>query len=191
MNASVVRRIVSGAVSLCVMSHLTATVLNNTPDGYNQDFRPFLGGWNVPGWRFFAPTPGTQNVHLLTRHTTDGTSEPSPWKDVTPSVPHGWSTVFFNPQSRGPKVLFDAMQQFSLMSSNYVDMPWVVNTPAYLLVKSACLQTLPEGATAFQFMLLNLFPAEPTDRQMKPVITSDWFPVEGATEKGRDAAGAL
>lgn len=62
---------------------------------------------------------------------------------------------------------------------------------AYLLVKSACLQTLPEGATAFQFMLLNLFPAEPTDRQMKPVITSDWFPVEGATEKGRDAAGAL
>ncbi|WP_374701053.1 DUF5819 family protein [Brevibacterium sp. 239c] len=45
--------------------------------------RPYVGGWTVPGWRFFAPNPGNQNVHVLVRTRDAEGTQVSDWKDLT------------------------------------------------------------------------------------------------------------
>ncbi|MFB7831316.1 MULTISPECIES: hypothetical protein [unclassified Streptomyces] len=171
-------RIKGGAATVAVgalAAHLVATVLQNTPDSYNQDMRTFTGGWPVPGWRFFAPNPGVQNVHLLVRETTD--DGPTPWRDVTPVVPHGWTQVLYNPRSRGPKALFDAMQQLSIMSANQADFSWVTQSLPYDLVLAASRAAVGDDARALQFLLMNVFPSAPADQRMKPILTSEWIPL--------------
>ncbi|MFE5946323.1 hypothetical protein [Streptomyces sp. NPDC056480] len=180
-------RIKGGAATVAVgalAAHLVATVLQNTPDSYNQDMRTFTGGWPIPGWRFFAPNPGVQNVHLLVRETTD--DGPTPWRDVTPVVPHGWTQVLYNPRSRGPKALFDAMQQLSIMSANQADFSWVTQSLPYDLVLAASRAAVGEDARALQFLLMNVFPSAPADQRMKPILTSEWIPLGTA----RRPAGA-
>lgn len=163
-------------------AHLVATVLQNTPDSYNQDLRPFTGGWPLPGWRFFAPNPGVQNVHLLVREAKPGAAEATPWRDVTPRVSHGWKQVVWNPESRGPKALFDAMQQLSVMSSNQTDFTWVTQSLPYQLVFSASRAAVADDAVALQFLLMNVFPNAPVEHRMKPILTSEWIALGAAAE---------
>ncbi|MDT0379532.1 hypothetical protein RM572_12230 [Streptomyces sp. DSM 42041] len=161
-------------------SHLVSTVLQNTPDSYNQDLRKFTGGWPIPGWRFFAPNPGVQNVHLLVRETQSQGEPPTPWRDVTPGVTHGWKQVLWNPGSRGPKALFDAMQQLSVMSSNQADFAWVTQSLPYQLVLSASRAAVAADAEGLQFLLMNVFPSAPPEHRMKPILISEWIPLEPA-----------
>ena len=181
MTKHVLARSAQALVTGALTAHLVATVLQNTPDSYNQDFRILTGGWPIPGWRFFAPTPGIQNVHLLVRHEALG-EETSPWRDVTPTVDHGWRQVLINPGSRGPKALFDAMQQFSVMSNNQTDFSWVTETLPYKIVLSACRAVPAAGASKFQFLLVNVFPSAEVDRQMKPILASEWISVNPSNE---------
>ncbi|MFJ2767604.1 hypothetical protein [Streptomyces sp. NPDC087300] len=177
----------TGSVAVGVLTaHLVATVLQNTPDSYNQDLRKFTGGWPIPGWRFFAPNPGVQNVHLLIRETTP--EGPTPWRDVTPVVPHGWTQVLYNPRSRGPKALFDAMQQLSVMSANQADFSWVTQSLPYDLVLAASRAAAVEDAQALQFLLMNVFPSAPVEHRMKPILTSEWIPL-GTAPRLAGAAG--
>jgi hypothetical protein len=161
-------------------AHLVSTVLQNTPDSYNQDLRLFTAGWPIPGWRFFAPNPGVQNVHLLVRETASPGSQPTPWRDVTPQVSHGWKQVLWNPGSRGPKALFDAMQQLSVMSANHADFAWVTQSLPYQLVLAASRAAAADDAAAVQFLLLNVFPSAPPEHRMKPVLTSEWQPLDSS-----------
>ncbi|MEV1045684.1 hypothetical protein [Streptomyces sp. NPDC049916] len=169
-------------------THLVATVLQNTPDSYNQDLRKFTGGWPLPGWRFFAPNPGVQNVHLLVRETTPDGGAATPWRDVTPGVEHGWKQVLWNPGSRGPKALFDAMQQLSVMSSNQADFTWVTRSLPYRLVFSASRAAVAADARALQFLLMNVFPSAPPEHRMKPILTSEWIALDSPAG-GAEAAG--
>ncbi|SCK51315.1 hypothetical protein H181DRAFT_04643 [Streptomyces sp. WMMB 714] len=168
-------------------AHLVSTVLQNTPDSYNQDLRKFTGGWPIPGWRFFAPNPGVQNVHLLVREAVPDDDGTTPWRDVTPEVPHGWTQVLWNPGSRGPKALFDAMQQLSVMSANQADFSWVTQSVPYQLVFAASRAVAAENARALQFLLMNVFPSAPPDQRMKPILTSEWIPLgpRAVEEAGR------
>ncbi|MBT2900934.1 MULTISPECIES: hypothetical protein [unclassified Streptomyces] len=171
-----------------VAAHMVSTVLQNTPDSYNQDLRQFTGGWPIPGWRFFAPNPGVQNVHLLVRDAKAGDAQPSPWRDVTPKVPHGWTQVIWNPASRGPKALFDAMQQLSVMSANQAGFSWVTQSVPYQLVFSAGRASAADDAQALQFLLMNVFPSAPPESRMKPILTSEWIPLDSASEN-KETAG--
>lgn len=184
MPSSRVRSLAHKIVVGTLAGHLLATVLQNTPDSYNQDLRTFTGGWPIPGWRFFAPTPGVQNVHLLVRHSVAKGSEPTPWRDITPTVGHGWRQVLINPGSRGPKALFDAMQQFSLMSANQADFSWVARTTTYQIVLAASRAAMVEEARHFQFLLVNVFPSESSERQMRPIVTSEWIGVDVGSRVG-------
>jgi hypothetical protein len=157
--------------------HLASTVLQNTPDSYNQDLRTFTGGWPIPGWRFFAPNPGVQNVHLLVRETDSDGTETTPWRDITPGVRHGWKQVLWNPESRGPKALFDAMQQLSVMSANQADFAWVTQSLPYRLVLSASRASVSDDSSALQFLLMNVFPSAAPEHRMKPILTSEWIPL--------------
>ncbi|MFC7813886.1 hypothetical protein ACFUTR_04365 [Streptomyces sp. NPDC057367] len=168
--------------------HLASTVLQNTPDSYNQDLRTFTGGWPIPGWRFFAPNPGVQNVHLLIREAPAGGGAPTPWCDVTPGVRHGWKQVLWNPGSRGPKALFDAMQQLSVMSANQADFGWVTQSLPYRLVFSASRAAAARDSSALQFLLMNVFPSAPPDQRMKPILTSEWIPLGSPAGAGKSIA---
>ena len=151
---------VLGAVATGVLTtHLIATTLFNTPDSFNLDLRRYVGGWTIPGWRFFAPNPGVQNVHLLVRTVgADDWTAPTPWTDVTPTIEHRLANVVLNPRSRGPKALFDAMQQLSVMKANYSRFDWITSSTAYELVTDAARGLLPHGVDGrFQFLLMNYF----------------------------------
>ncbi|MEV5882772.1 hypothetical protein AB0L74_08640 [Streptomyces sp. NPDC052020] len=176
---------VAGACAVgALAAHLVSTVLQNTPDSYNQDLRIFTGGWTVPGWRFFAPNPGVQNVHLLVREVASEGAAPTPWRDVTPEVPHGWKQVLWNPASRGPKALFDAMQQLSVMCANQAEFAWVTQSLPYQLVFSASRAAVANDSKALQFLLMNVFPSAPPDQRMKPILTSEWIPLRSPVRAG-------
>ncbi|RKN03565.1 hypothetical protein [Streptomyces radicis] len=178
----------AGAFAIgALAAHLVATVLQNTPDSYNQDLRKFTGGWPLPGWRFFAPNPGVQNVHLLVREAMAGSAEPTPWRDVTPEVEHGWRQVLWNPGSRGPKALFDAMQQLSVMSANQADFAWVTQSSPYQLVFAASRAAAADDSEALQFLLMNVFPSAPPEQRMKPILTSEWIAL-GSPADAEEAA---
>jgi hypothetical protein len=169
----------AGTVAVgALAAHLVSTILQNTPDSYNQDLRIFTGGWTVPGWRFFAPNPGVQNVHLLVREVAPEGAQPTPWRDVTPEVPHGCVQVLWNPASRGPKALFDAMQQLSVMCANQAEFAWVTQSQPYRLVFSASRAAVADDSKALQFLLMNVFPSAPPDQRMKPILTSEWIPLD-------------
>lgn len=158
--------------------HLAATVIENTPDSFNQDLRKYTGGWPLPGWRFFAPNPGIQNVHLLVRTMEQECDATGPWRDVTPSVSHGIRQMIWNPQSRGPKALFDAMQQLSVLNGNYAQFDWITSTQAYELVESAARSAVTETqgqTTHYQFLMMNVFPSAEEGARMKPIMTSEWI----------------
>lgn len=176
MSTDRLRRGLSGLAVGLVGTHLVATILQNTPESYNQDLRLFTGGWPVPGWRFFAPNPGVQNVHLLVRERARATAEPTPWTDITPAGEHGWLRVLWNPGSRGPKALFDAMQQLTVMSANHADFAWVRQSTPYELVSSVVRAGRRQYAGELQFLLVNVFPAAPPEGRFKPIVTSAWLP---------------
>lgn len=168
-----VKTTLGAAATVAVYAHLVGSVAQNTPDSYNQDMSRFMGGWTLPGWRFFAPNPGIQNVHLLVRsRTSDATS---PWEDVTPHVPHGWRQVVWNPASRGPKALFDAMQQLTIMNINKAELAWVSSSTAFQLVVSAARRASDDQAVTAQFMLMNVVPSAAPEHRMRPVFVSPWF----------------
>ncbi len=170
------RRAAGTAAAVAITAHLVATSLFNTPDSFNLDLRRYVGGWTVPGWRFFAPNPGVQNVHLLVRTRGGSTrTAPSDWVDVTPTIRHGFWNVLMNPKSRGPKALFDAMQQLSVMKANYSQFDWMVSSTAYELVRDAASGLVSGGdSQEFQFLLMNYFPAAPPEKRMQPILVSRW-----------------
>ncbi|MCJ1707113.1 DUF5819 family protein [Microbacterium sp. VKM Ac-2923] len=186
MQSKIVRGL-TGLVSIALTAHLVATSLQNTPDSYNLDLRRYVGGWTIPGWRFFAPNPGVHNVHLLVRTSSSkDAEEPGDWIDVTPATEHGILNVLLNPRSRGPKALFDAMQQLSVMQVNHSAMDWIVTSLPYRLVADATRGLIRDKeANLFQFLLMNYYPAAPPDQRMLPVLVSEWIPIRPALELSR------
>lgn len=161
--------------------HLVASVIHNTPDSYNLDLRPYTAGWPIPGWRFFAPNPGTQNVHILVRTMTGSEVEQSKseWLDVTPVIEHRSWNAIINPKSRGPKALFDAMQQLSGMKANYSAFEFLESTLPYELIADWARALIKEtDVSRFQFLLLNYFPSASQDQRMQPLLVSEWLPFE-------------
>lgn len=176
MPSRSVRRALGAAATGALTAHLIATTLFNTPDSFNLDLRRYVGGWTIPGWRFFAPNPGVQNVHLLVRTGAGETPAASTqWQDVTPTIGHHVLNVVFHPRSRGPKALFDAMQQLSVMKSNYSRFDFITSSTAYELVADAGRGLLPPGASdKFQFLLVNYFPSAPAEQRVQPILVSEW-----------------
>jgi hypothetical protein len=171
-----VRGAIGAVAASALTAHLIATTLFNTPDSFNLDLRRYVGGWTLPGWRFFAPNPGVQNVHLLVR-TGDGdpSGTPSQWQDVTPTIGHHITNVVFHPRSRGPKALFDAMQQLSVMKANYSRFDWITSSTPYELVTDAARGLLPfRTSERFQFLLVNFFPSAVDDQRIQPILVSEW-----------------
>ncbi|SMX73782.1 hypothetical protein BAURA86_00574 [Brevibacterium aurantiacum] len=166
-------------------AHVAATALQNTPDSYNLDMRPYVGGWTVPGWRFFAPNPGNQNVHVLVRTRDVEGTQVSDWKDVTPPVHHSVFNVLINPRSRGPKALFDAMQQLTVMRDNYAGLDWIFKSLPYELVADTCRGLIQDAVgPQFQYLLMNYVPSASEGERMQPILVSQWLAVNTEGVRG-------
>lgn len=180
MMRSKLTAIAGAAAFMAISVHLVATLLQNTPDAFNLDLRRYTGGWTIPGWRFFAPNPGIQNVHLLARTAplADAEAAAADWRDITPTIPHGVLNVAMNPKSRGPKALFDAMQQLTVLRGNYSAFDFLVTTTPYALIADAARGYLGDVHDSyFQFLLMNYFPSAEQGQRMAPVLISEWLPV--------------
>lgn len=168
------------AATAAISVHVVVSALQNTPDSFNLDLRPFTFGWPLPGWRFFAPNPGIQNVHLLARTRTFDIEVNSvgEWQDVTPNISHSWLNVVWNPKSRGPKALFDTVQQLSVMRGNYSSFGYITQSEPYELVADATRGFIGDtDDSEFQFLLMNYFPSEIEGKRMSPVLVSEWLPI--------------
>ncbi|MEX3510989.1 hypothetical protein VVR84_15740 [Kocuria carniphila] len=175
MKSEVVVKSAQVVATGTLTAHLLCSVIQNTPESFNQDLRRYIGGWSIPGWRFFAPNPGTQNVHLLIREGSNDRPNVGQWRDVTPTNKHGLLQTLWNPGSRGPKALFDAMQQISVMSANYADFTWVRESVAYEIIAGIALNEMSVQSDKVQFLLMNYFPSRSADKRMQPIMTSEWI----------------
>ena len=67
----------------------------------------------VPTWKFFAPTPGQRDMHLLYQDRyEDGAT--APWTEVQPMRQRPSYAFAWNPDRRANKGLFDIVQELSL-----------------------------------------------------------------------------
>jgi hypothetical protein len=68
----------------------------------------------VPTWKFFAPTPGQRDMHLLYQDRyEDGAT--ALWTEVQPMRQRPWFAFAWNPDRRANKALFDIVQELSVI----------------------------------------------------------------------------
>ncbi len=67
----------------------------------------------IPTWKFFAPTPGERDMHVLYQDRyEDGTV--TLWTEIGPAVRRPWWGFVWNPAKRTNKALFDVIQELGL-----------------------------------------------------------------------------
>lgn len=60
----------------------------------------------IPSWHFFAPTPATDDLHLLYRDRLPG-GNITRWREIPPGAPPKWFGPVWNPRRRQNKALID------------------------------------------------------------------------------------
>lgn len=164
-------RLIEHGVTWALIGHLGITVFQNTPDAHISMLHRFTFGWTIPQWRFFAPNPGTENVHILYRQQDNGTW--SPWTELPTRYRPTWHSGIWNPGNRGYKALFDAAQQLMTLSGHGATFDWVAQSPAYKLLADVIAERLRSTTAAgtYQFMLATSTP-EAGPEGVKPILTS-------------------
>jgi hypothetical protein len=133
----------------------------------------------LPQWRFFAPTPGVDNTHLMyrARLTESDGSTWSDWEELPLASPINWLALLWNPGTRGPKALFDCAQHIRMMSTR--GMPWesAINSPAYSTMQHAVRVSARErGGDEAQFMIVATRIGD-THSVLQPLVVSEVFGV--------------
>jgi hypothetical protein len=113
----------------------------------------------IPSWSFFAPTPGTQNFHLLFRDMIAGSKEMGPWReieDVQMSKRRPLHTAIWNPQKRRKKAIFDLVSLLIITAQRPNMTPEEVqfSTPYLYFLSYVCNQPRSNLAEMRQFALL-------------------------------------
>lgn len=85
----------------------------------------------LPDWRFFAPSPGIDDYHILMRDFVDKDSQPGPWSEVEFLVDRHWSQAVWHPLRRYEKTVYDATNELIRIcaerdpASAYLTVPYV------------------------------------------------------------------
>jgi hypothetical protein len=112
----------------------------------------------IPRWNFFAPTPGTYDVHLLFRDRLPDESL-SRWYEVPRSIPPRLINPLWNPGRRHNKAVFDATRHLADESSRYRETPDLVQLSLPYIVILNFVSSLPRSypACQTQFLLMRSF----------------------------------
>ena len=118
-----------------------------------------IRGWDplnlLPTWSFFAPHPGTHDLHLLYRdRLPDGTC--SVWREVLPPKPSRFVSPLWNPGRRHTKALFDLTKNLVLEAKAHREAPQVLqlSLPYLALLYFVSRQPRPYQASMTQFLLM-------------------------------------
>lgn len=185
MNPHSVVRLCRGIIA----AHAVLTVLDNLPDGKISlgVELPFIG--RLPQWRFFAPNPGVEDLHVMFRHRSGDDQPWAQWLEYPTAVEPSQLAFLWNPRSRRPKALFDIINQLRVMSSYPWAFPVAVRSPGFHLicieVGRHCRQAFPSAAE-FQFMALVSRPGEGRDG-LRPIMVSPATPL--SRDEGVSIAG--
>lgn len=112
----------------------------------------------IPRWNFFAPTPGTYDVHVLFRdRLPDGSL--SRWREVPRSIPPRFINPLWNPGRRHNKAVFDATRHLADQASHYRETPELVQLSLPYIVILNFVSSLPRPyqACQTQFLLMRSF----------------------------------
>jgi len=110
----------------------------------------------IPEWKFFAPTPGTSDYHLLYRDQySDGSI--GQWREVTFGEERRWWNVVWNPNRRQLKALFDIVLSLQYEWKQQPD-AGIQASMAYLYVLNY-VSNLPrtDKVLATQFLLMESY----------------------------------
>lgn len=165
---------ITQACRALLVAHLVATVLDNLPDGKTSlgISVPLVG--RLPQWRFFAPNPGVEDLHIMYRTRSETAADWQAWAELPTAIELTPWAFIWNPRSRRPKALFDIINQFRVMSSYPWAFPMAVRSPGFHLIQSEvarhCRSTHSE-ATEVQFMVVVTTPGKGRDG-IKPILVS-------------------
>lgn len=108
-----IQKFIDGSVVSIFGGWLVATLLSQHPESNLDRFRRLddrFGNAVIPNWKFFAPNPAVEDVHILYRLASADLSEYSPWMECHTISPRKMSQAFWFPRRRFEKGIFDAHQ---------------------------------------------------------------------------------
>ena len=113
--------------------HPAATMLGQFPSDSFQKVRARDTFSLIPTWRFFAPTPARSDYHLYVRGVAED-GELTEWFDAHPVAPRRAFHIFWAPNHRIEKGLFDVMSALMRVFP-YVDGESVHELHAYRVIE--------------------------------------------------------
>ncbi|WP_018133655.1 hypothetical protein [Acaricomes phytoseiuli] len=164
-------QVLTGAVGVVLVSHLVVTAFDNLPTSQVSIGMRLPAFKKIPQWRFFAPNPGVENLHVMYRTGTEGNW--GQWREISFRKKWRFYSAVWNPGGRAAKALFDVAYQLRILAGFGSAFDWVLESEGYRLmidlVQSLCLEQNEVGS--FQFMILAAMPNE-GEAGMKPILVS-------------------
>lgn len=108
----------------------------------------------LPSWRFFAPTPGMHDYHLLYR-TLRQDGKTSPWQEVDTATRRRFRQIIWFPSRREGKAVHDVCSEILGYADKGIE--FVASLPAYRLllgyIEKHVMSDGGESVKGFQFTL--------------------------------------
>lgn len=178
------RGLLYSLVSVALVTHVVVTAFDNLPDTtISLGMRlPWLR--KIPQWRFFAPNPGVEDLHVMYRTRSGG--EWTRWEELSFRSRTRFYSMFWNPASRSSKALFDIAHQLRILTGYGSSFEWVIGSEGFLLmqdvVRHACRSAGCLGD--FQFMILASLPELGPDG-LRPILVSPPAQIDGSESKAK------
>lgn len=165
-----------------IISHIVLTALHNLPDQHIdlQRFAPRLQRM-LPNWRFFGPTPGSDDIFLFVRYR-DEHGKASAWRRLVFATQRPWWSALWNAGNRVPKALFDVCQNIRRIAiASQGDASTITSCVAYgLLERYVVSCEKPHSMRAgdeVQFALLSSRPGI-SESDVESVLVSEFLPLK-------------
>ncbi|NUR92454.1 MAG: hypothetical protein HOY71_50995 [Nonomuraea sp.] len=136
MNETVAARVGRGAIYALFGTWFALSFLKQEPTRrWKWPEKADTTGMILPDWRFFAPSPGMWDNHLLYRDELDDGSV-TPWKEVNPCSNRFWVHILWYPDRRDEKALFDLVSQIArtTVDPEFTDNRNIQVTASYLML---------------------------------------------------------
>lgn len=112
----------------------------------------------IPRWNFFAPSPGTYDVHVLYRDRLQDGSV-TDWHEIPAEVPPRFINPLWNPGRRHNKAVFDVTRHIADYASTHEGETLQIQMSMPYLVLLNFVSKLPRvyGARETQFLLMRSY----------------------------------
>jgi hypothetical protein len=172
LKAMYIHTTISTLLALWFGSWLLISVLCQIP-GKFSDLIQRVDIFNlIPRWNFFAPSPGTYDVHLLFRdRLPDDTF--SPWKEISGCRHTPYFSMIWNPGRRHNKAMFDVTRHIADIASHNQESPEKiqVSIPYITILNFVSARKRKYYACQTQFLLMRSY-NRATEKEPTVIFTS-------------------